>query len=649
MRNPVITRGLVVVALIITFFPLVLALFRIWGDPDVPFLLPKGSAQWIEIERHWNLGMWKTNEHIVYRRQFTIKKPLPHANLTISALRSAEVYLDGRLVMLPNDMADWKHARTVDLSSLLGAGSHELRVDVSTQNGPALLLAYSDAVDVDSGTDWQASLDRVRWGPVSVAGKRLPAELSQSFPGSWSAFRALIPLYLPLFILSFFTLLFAEPALRQYPRLKEMISGPATIRWMLLGAWAVLAANNIFKLPLHVGFDSVFHREYIGYIVEKGAIPLASEGWQMFQSPLYYLASAPLSMFASAIFSGDKAEMMLRLIPLACGALQVETSFRAGKHVFPDRNDLQVMGTLIGGFAPMNFYISQVIGNEPLAGLLSSIAVVMVLGLISSDVVTLPKKKLLPLGIVLGLALLTKVTAVLLVPAVLLALISMQSRMKASAKTVVVACLAVLGIVVVVSGWYYFRNWIELGSPFVGGWETSRRIVWWQDPGYRTIRDFLSFGRSLVYPVYSGLAGFWDSVYSTFWLDGFLSSIISSDIRPPWNYDFMISGAMLSILPAAGILFGVVKTAYQHGIARPGQLFSAYCIVLFFSVLLYLYVTVPIYSTAKATYTIGIIPCYAIICVTGLDIVMKSRFMGAAVKALLICWAVSSYFSYFVL
>lgn len=369
----------------------------------------------------------------------------------------------------------------------------------------------------------------------------------------------------------------------------------------------------------------------------------------MFQSPLYYLASAPLSMFASAIFSGDKAEMMLRLIPLACGALQVETSFRAVKHVFPDRNDLQVMGTLIGGFAPMNFYISQVIGNEPLAGLLSSIAVVMVLGLISSDVLTLPKKKLLLLGIVLGLALLTKVTAVLLVPAVLLALISMQSRMKASAKTVVVACLAVLGIVVVVSGWYYFRNWMELGSPFVGGWETSRRIVWWQDPGYRTIRDFLSFGRSLVYPVYSGLAGFWDSVYSTFWLDGFLSSIISSDIRPPWNYDFMISGALLSILPAAGILFGIVKTAYPHGIARPGQIFSAYCIVLFFSVLLYLYVTVPIYSTAKATYTIGIIPCYAIICVTGLDIVMKSRFMGAAVKALLICWAVSSYFSYFVL
>jgi hypothetical protein len=97
-----------------------------------------------------------------------------------------------------------------------------------------------------------------------------------------------------------------------------------------------------------------------------------------------------------------------------------------------------------------------------------------------------------------------------------------------------------------------------------------------------------------------------------------------------------------------GILFGFVRAVAMRKGTRPGQLMSAYCIALFYSVLLSLYLAVPIYSTAKATYTVGLIPCYAILSVTGLDILAKNRYLGAALKALLICWAVTVYFSYFV-
>jgi len=86
-----------------------------------------------------------------------------------------------------------------------------------------------------------------------------------------------------------------------------------------------------------------------------------------------------------------------------------------------------------------------------------------------------------------------------------------------------------------------------------------------------------------------------------------------------------------------GILFGFVRTVAMRKGTRPGQLMSAYCVALFYSVLLSLYFTVPIYSTAKATYTVGLIPCYTILCITGVDILGKNRYLDAAVKALLIC------------
>jgi len=255
---------------------------------------------------------------------------------------------------------------------------------------------------------------------------------------------------------------------------------------------------------------------------------------------------------------------------------------------------------------------------------------------------------LILLGIVSGLACLTKVTAVLLIPAIVFVLIYVMSRKGEPVRNILGSLMIFLGAVVIVSGWYYLRNWVALGKPFIGGWDVSRGDVWWQEPGYRTIQNFVTFGRSLSYPVFSSIYGFWDSIYSTFWLDGLNSSIIAYEFRPPWNYNFMLSGALLSLLPAMGIILGFIISIRKPGLAQPGQIFSAYCIAVYLVALLYLYVTVPIYSTAKATYTVGLIPCYAVMCATGFDFLTRNRYMRAAVYAILFCWAVSAYSSYFV-
>ena len=422
------------------------------------------------------------------------------------------------------------------------------------------------------------------------------------------------------------------------------------IRWFLLAAWGVLAANNIGKVPLLAGFDVTGHMQYIRYVAETGLIPFATDGWQMFQSPLYYLVSAPLYLLFSQLMEPETVVKGMRIIPLLCGAAQVEISYRAVRLVFPKRGDLQVIGTIIGGLLPMNLYLSQAVGNESLAGCFSAIVLVLGFKFNRSRPDGLPDWYLPTLGLVLGLALLTKVTAVLLIPPLIFLLGYVHySGGDRSVRRIALAIATVLGVALLISGWYYFRNWIQLGRPFVGGWE-SHYIQWWQYPGYRSLHQFITFGEALIYPVYSAINGFWDAIFSTFWLDGFLSSRVRYEWRPPWNYDLMLSGVWLGLLPSAGILLGILMALRRPGrAAARGQLFAVCCLGVYFVALLYLYLAVPIYTAAKATYTIGLTPCYAILAATGLDILMRGPLLRALIYAGLACWAVAAYLAYFVI
>ena len=298
----------------------------------------------------------------------------------------------------------------------------------------------------------------------------------------------------------------------------------------------------------------------------------------------------------------------------------------------------------------MNLYLSQAVGNESLAGCFSAIVLVLGFKFNRSRPDGLPDWYLPTLGLVLGLALLTKVTAVLLIPPLIFLLGYVHySGGDRSVQRIALAIATVLGVALLISGWYYFRNWIQLGRPFVGGWE-SYYIQWWQYPGYRSLHQFITFGEALIYPVYSAINGFWDAIFSTFWLDGFLSSRVRYEWRPPWNYDLMLSGVWLGLLPSAGILLGILMALRWPGraVAR-GQIFAVCCLGVYLIALLYIYLAVPIYTAAKATYTIGLTPCYAILAATGLDILMRGPLLRALIYAGLACWAVAAYLAYFVI
>jgi hypothetical protein len=199
-----------------------------------------------------------------------------------------------------------------------------------------------------------------------------------------------------------------------------------------------------------------------------------------------------------------------------------------------------------------------------------------------------------------------------------------------------------------VSGWYYARNWIYLGRPFVGGWDPARGIDWWQDPGYRTLSNLVGFGTALGRPMYAAVAGLWDGLYSTLWLDGFASSAMIRSVAPPWNYDFMVALAPLALPLSLALIAGTVLIpATLESSTRRGLAVSAASSLCFLAGIAYIYVLVPSYASVKATYALSMVPALGLLATNGLKPLVDSRWGRAVLTGYLSSWVSCVFAAFF--
>ena len=631
---------------------LVLACVCVWHlvrtDPNIVFLHPEDGASWIGHDRPFNILLEKERDvRARFRRDLTVENVPPDATLTIRALKSASVLLDGHQLVQPRmSLDEWKSPIQIPLSEHLQPGRHELVVVVRNRLGPAVLLASCPALDLVTDERWEATTDGENWTPARKLTDRQPVAASHGFMPTYLALWKQAPLLLPLALVAFAVALLGPPQVLA-GRLPQSLFAAGCLRWCLIAAWVVLAANNCTKVPPGLGLDFRGHAEYILRVSETWSIPFATDGWQMFQSPLYYVLSAGMHWLFEAFLEFHTLWNLLRLLPLACGIAQVELCYRAMRCIFPDRSDLQCLGTLVGGLMPMNIYMSQHIGNEPLAGFFSSLSLLLAFRCLQRPELLESGTRQCLLGAVLGCAVLSKVTPVLLLPPIVVVLVLCLRKVGASRRTIVLGVCRFGIVFLSVCGWYYARNWVELGKPFVGGWDPSRNITWWQDPGYRIIQDFTSFGESLVYPVLSARFGVWDGLYSSAFFDGYLSSAHPDFV--PWNVPIILCLPLLSLAPAIAIVVGGVAALSKPRAHNGGPLLAIGCAAIYLAAILYMFLTVPVYCIAKASYALGLLPCFAVLAARGFDLLAARPTARAAIVAAMTSWAVYSYLGFFIL
>jgi tetratricopeptide (TPR) repeat protein len=410
-----------------------------------------------------------------------------------------------------------------------------------------------------------------------------------------------------------------------------------------------MAANNLPVLRFPTGFDVGPHRDYVGYLQQHRALPTARDGLEMHQPPLYYLVAAT-ALRAGGLGAGDPAALrVLQVFGLLTGVAQVALVAACLRLVFPADPFLRFVGVLLAAFVPVHLYTAHYPSNDLLAGALGTASVYLCLTVLRAERAS--AARLAALGACLGAAVLTKLSALSLVPAVLAVLAGRLVARRswgpgAWAREVglpAAACAAVCG-------WFFARNWVTFGTPLIGSYDPASGFSWWQEPGYSTRAYLAHFGRSLTDPYFSEFYGLPDGLYSTLWGDGLWGGAARRVYRPPWNYDLMAAGYLLALLPAAAAVIGaaaalvdLVRRPRAEGFLLLGVPFLAG------AALLYHFVSHPYYCHVKAFYGLAAAAPLCALAARGVDLLAGGRPAGRAVLAVALgTWALTAYASFWV-
>ena len=619
----------------------ILSLYAFVRRPQHAFLIAHDGAQWIRADRPFDLVARSPSiESVPFRHRFTNALPAgAPAVLEVQALRAFRVTLNGRnLGEAGPQEASWRYPRRFDLSPALVPGANELRIDAQNDTGWPLVLASSRELALKTGSDWEAPGPGGAWRPALSADDGRHHAISDDFPRAWQGLRASWPTFAVAFALGAVASLVAARG----PRLRA-----SHVRWLVIGALALIGLHNLRLVDITLGFDAEFHFDYIRKVAFEHRLPLANEGWQAFQAPLFYLTAAPVYAAVSRIGSEALAMLAMRGLVLLVSLGLVEMVYRGARTAFPEREDLQILATAVGGFLPVTVYMSHYVSNEPLAALLTAALVVACLRMLTDPGSTLERGSLV-LGALFGLAVLAKVTAVLLLPLVVAVLARAARRRGLPLGSLVGPLARFAAVSAAIAGWYLVRNQLVLGTPYVGGWDPSRGGAWIQDPGYRTPSDLLHFGAALDRPVYDVFTGLWDALYATFWLDGFLGSSAFAPAAPPWHYGYAVACALLALPLTVAMLAGFVRSLRRPRTReQEALLFASAAVALYVGAIFALYLRLPIFSTVKSSYTLGLAPCYGLLFAWGVDLLPRRSAVRALLAGYLAAWLAFVFRAYF--
>jgi len=636
-------------------------------DNGISFLPQNSGAYWILYPKPLDsLPHPVAPIATVFKSSFRVNRAPSSASVSLRCFKSGSVTINGQTV--PNltlDGRDWKKRQTVGIEKLLKDGENEISVTVSNSTGPpALWLVLAvDGIRLATDSRWQASCLGAAWqkaafafeAPIVRPGNPLfgRERVGDSLKKAWPTLIAFV--LLSALIYGGIRWVASRESRVPWPKLRK--EPTLAVIALVIVSLTILLINNLPQLAPILGFDRDGHLQYIDYILQKKALPLADEGWQMYQPPLFYLLSALMIAPFSSSASTDSSVLALRGFCAVISIAHVLLIFLCLRLLFPKQTRHQLIGLAIGGFLPASLCLAHNITNESLAALFVTAALYFTLRSIqtASD----SPRFHVAVGICLGLAMLSKFSALLAIPPICAALLwkgrqgvvarNENSEVKGiglwgpglkSMLLVILAC-------VVVCGWHYGRVWAHFGNPLIGNWDPRLPFAWWQEPGYRMSTWYYRLGQTFTSPLFANLGSFGDGLYSTLWGDGLCSGSARMSFRPQWNYDLMNIGYLLAVIPAALLLIGL-GVACGRLIRKPDlELFLGVSLVALYGAgILLMTLRVPSFAQVKAFYALPALLPLCFLCVTGWDFVARRRAIwGSMLSVAIAAWSMVVYAS----
>ncbi len=284
---------------------------------------------------------------------------------------------------------------------------------------------------------------------------------------------------------------------------------PPTIA-LILAAFIALGITYSLVTPIFEAPDEIYHYFFIKHLADGKGLPVQNPEdpglWEQegSQPPLYYLMGAlatfwsdtsdaedllwrnPQANIGSPLDPGNKnvivhtqrerfpfrgtalAIHIIRLLSVLLSAGTVFLTYRLASEVFPGQKHLAIGAAAINAFIPQFLFISGSVNNDNLVTFLASLALFLI-SRITFHVSRFTFRNWILdigywilLGLVLGLACLSKLNGLGLLILTAIILITQAYRRRSAGP--VVGGLIALAVALLVAGWWYVRNWSLYGD-----------------------------------------------------------------------------------------------------------------------------------------------------------------------------------------
>ncbi len=198
----------------------------------------------------------------------------------------------------------------------------------------------------------------------------------------------------------------------------------------------------------HVFYAKELHAGRYPTQQSVGSNPL---GYEWHQPPLYYFAIAQLTPL------GEKP---MRFVSIGLGLLSLWLIFQVGRRLFPTDPLIPTIATGFAALLPTHIAITSTVNNDAPTEVLFSCVLLI---LVTSFRGGFTANRALYLGLAVGLALLVKATALLLILITLFALVLLKKNGQETRQLLSYALLS-MGVVLILSGWWFVRNGMLYGE-----------------------------------------------------------------------------------------------------------------------------------------------------------------------------------------
>jgi hypothetical protein len=384
----------------------------------------------------------------------------------------------------------------------------------------------------------------------------------------------------------------------------------------VLALGVAMRVNNAIRYRTGNGFDAVENVEYIRMLTGSWTLPAPDAAWATAHPPFFYYASAALWRMLGGLGLGGASLDAVPLAVSAAGLAAIAAGWLLVRRLEPADASRAWLGAVLLVFMPVHVYMAAMVSEELVVAMWTSWAVVAAVPLLDGARAPGARAGLQPgraalVGVLAGLALLTKLTGALVVAAIGFAWLVGGFRSGRSRRALV-HCTLLGGVALAVGGWYYLRNVWLYGYLYPQDLAVHAKMFD-MPPGSRSVLDYLRVPLAtftdpqLLAP--GLLHSVWGSTYDTVWFDGHRHFLARATAVTRMGTVI----TLLALVPTSAFVVGLAG-GVRRALARPGGVDTLLVALTGLTLAGYVAFTWsnPWYVTVKGSYLLGLTVPFAV-------------------------------------